>query len=105
MVLTTFATTRFLIALVASAVLGATAYAQTTEPKSDTSKTIVIPYSSAFEGYRAYADEPLTSWKTANDTAARIGGWREYAKQAQSGVSTPAGPVVPETKPALKAVP
>ena len=105
MVLTTCAVPRFLIAMVANVVLTTTAYAQTTVPKSDTSKTIAMPYQSAFEGYRAYADELVADWKTANDTAARIGGWREYAKQAQSEVGTPPRPVVPETKPALKATP
>lgn len=39
-------------------------------------------YRSAFEGYRPYTDEKIVSWKEANDTAARIGGWRAYAKEA-----------------------
>ncbi|MDB5931664.1 MAG: hypothetical protein JWR60_3371, partial [Polaromonas sp.] len=39
-------------------------------------------YRSAFEGYRPYTDEKTVNWKEANDTAARIGGWREYAREA-----------------------
>ena len=40
------------------------------------------PYRSALEGYRAYTDEKIVDWKDANATVARIGGWREYAKEA-----------------------
>ena len=48
------------------------------------------PYKSAFEGYQAYSDDPMVNWKAANDDVARIGGWREYAKQAQQPQNTPA---------------
>ncbi len=41
-----------------------------------------LRYRSAFEGYRRYADEPVTPWKAANDQVGRIGGWRTYAKEA-----------------------
>ncbi len=44
-------------------------------------------YRSAFEGYRPYTDEKIISWQGANDTAGRIGGWREYARE-----SAPAAP-------------
>ena len=40
------------------------------------------PYRSAFEDYQPYTDEKIVNWKEANDTTARIGGWREYAKEA-----------------------
>ena len=39
-------------------------------------------YRSALEGYQRYTDEKTVNWKEANDAAARIGGWREYAKEA-----------------------
>ena len=45
---------------------------------------------SAFDGYKPYIDETLGNWKAANDNVARIGGWREYAKQAQQPDDTPA---------------
>ena len=45
---------------------------------------------SAFDGYKPYTDEPPGNWKAANDNVARIGGWREYAKQAQQPDDTPA---------------
>ena len=40
------------------------------------------PYRSALEGYQRYTEEKTVNWKEANDVTARIGGWREYAKEA-----------------------
>ena len=40
------------------------------------------PYRSALEGYQRYTEEKMVNWKEANDATARIGGWREYAKEA-----------------------
>lgn len=48
---------------------------------------------SAFEGYRPFADEPLTSWRESNDNVGRIGGWRAYAREAQQ----PAAPATATT--------
>ena len=45
---------------------------------------------SAFDGYKPYTDEPIGNWKAANENVAQIGGWREYAKQAQQPDNTPA---------------
>jgi hypothetical protein len=39
-------------------------------------------YRSTLEGYQRYTDEKTINWKEANDATARIGGWREYAKEA-----------------------
>ena len=62
-----------------------TARAQTAAPISDTAPAA---YRSTLEGYKPYADEKIMSWKESNDTAGRIGGWREYAKQAAQPEST-----------------
>ena len=43
---------------------------------------------------RAAADGPI-SWREANDTVARIGGWRVYAREANQ----PADPQAPEPRP------
>ena len=48
------------------------------------------PYRSTLEGYQRYTDEKTVNWKEANDATARIGGWREYAKEASQS-QTPAG--------------
>ena len=45
-------------------------------------------YRSALEGYQPFTDEKIVDWKEANDNAGRIGGWREYAKEA-SDAQTP----------------
>ncbi|MEO7159282.1 MAG: hypothetical protein ABIX00_02005 [Polaromonas sp.] len=47
-------------------------------------------YRSALERYQRYTDEKTVNWKDANDTTARIGGWREYAKEASQS-QMPAG--------------
>ena len=71
--------TRYLRATwAASLLLVGAAHAQTAAPPA-----------SAFDRYKPYTDEPIGNWKAANDTTARIGGWREYAKQAQGLDSRP----------------
>ena len=42
-------------------------------------------YRSAFEGYRPFQPPEVRGWREANDEVARIGGWKAYAKEAQSG--------------------
>jgi hypothetical protein len=44
-----------------------------------------LSYRSAMEGYQRFSDEKVGSWREANDNVGRIGGWREYAKEAQQG--------------------
>ncbi|MBC7648425.1 MAG: hypothetical protein H7197_04820 [Vitreoscilla sp.] len=72
MVLSTSTPLRLLSAWAAAVLLASVAHAQTAAPPA-----------SAFESYKPYTDEPIGNWKTADDTTARIGGWREYARQAQ----------------------
>ena len=47
-------------------------------------------YASAFARFqRGDADKPV-SWREANDTVARIGGWRVYAREAKQPDAAPA---------------
>jgi len=46
-----------------------------------------LKYRSSLAGYRRFADEKPAPWKEANETAARIGGWRAYAREAQQGAA------------------
>jgi len=46
-------------------------------------------YRSAFEGYRAYSEQPFESWRKANDLVGSIGGWQAYARESQ-GKAAPA---------------
>lgn len=63
-------------------------------------KSAPVPYRSAMDGYKPYTDEKVIDWKQANDSTGRIGGWREYAKEAQqpdaaNGGAKPAPDVKP----------
>lgn len=80
------------LAFSSATLLAGYATAQTAAPAMPSTKPVVtapLPYKSAFEGYQAYGDDKMTSWKAANDEVARIGGWREYARQALQPENTP----------------
>ena len=55
-------------------------------------------FGSVFGSYQPYTEEKIADWKQANDTAARIGGWRAYAKEAAE--PAPARLPAPATSPA-----
>ena len=64
------------------------------------------PYRSAMEGYKPYTDEKIVDWKQANDSTGKIGGWREYPKEAQqpdaadaSAKPAPDGKPAPDARP------
>ena len=91
-----------LAACVAGVLSVSTAHAQTEGPKSAALPAVAEapePYRSAFEGYQPYTEEKITNWKAANDTVDQIGGWREYAKQAQQPANTPAQTIRPGQAP------
>jgi hypothetical protein len=77
--------------LAAPALLALTASAQVSTPAAPASSprkpgavsAALLPYRSALAGYQPFGDEKPQPWKAANDTAANIGGWRSYAKQAR----------------------
>lgn len=51
-----------------------------------------------FRPGRRGADDPAIPWREANDTVARIGGWRAYAREAHApspGASATARPPAP----------
>ncbi len=84
---------RLLTAWVSSMLLASAAHAQ-----------IAAPPASVFESYKPYTNESIGNWKAANDSTARIGGWREYARQAQGTESKPENTPEPVTK-AVEATP
>jgi hypothetical protein len=43
-----------------------------------------LKYSSSLDSFRAFSDDKPVPWKDANDTTARIGGWRAYAREARA---------------------
>ena len=98
----TFNVRTLLIAVASATLLASHAGAQTKVPASTDTPPAPTRFKSALEGYQAYSDDKMTSWKAANDEVARIGGWREYAKQAQQPEDTPAtkaGEVKPKATP------
>ncbi len=60
-----------------------------------------LTYVSVFGPYRAFADEPLSSWRDANELTERIGGWRAYAREAQEPGASASRPAA--SMPAKKA--
>ena len=62
-----------------------------------------VVYRSPLAEYRRFADQPVGSWREANDAANRAGGWRAYARESRepapaAAASQPAGS--PATAPA-----
>ena len=55
----------------------------TPDSKSTASSSVTRSYRSVFADYRAYSEQPIVSWREANDSVGRVGGWREYAKEAR----------------------
>ena len=54
-----------------------------------------LAYRSAFDGYRGFTDQPVGSWRKANDDVGRIGGWKAYAREGQGGGAAGVGATVP----------
>jgi hypothetical protein len=83
----------------------ATAFAQQTPPQAARSPAQEPApssvYRSAWSGYRPFADEKVISWKDANDEVRRIGGWRAYLRESQSG-QPPGSEGAARTAPASK---
>lgn len=80
------------------ALLATVATAQIVAPSQADSTSATLPakvvYQSPISGYQPYADQPVQSWREANDRVGRIGGWRAYAKEAAAGKSTQETPAV-----------
>ena len=80
------------------ALLAAVATAQTMAPSRADSTNTALPaklgYLSPISGYQPYVDQPVQSWREANDRVGRIGGWRAYAKEAAAGEPAKETPAV-----------
>ena len=56
-----------------------------------------LNFASVLSRYKPMTDQKLGSWRDANDTVTRIGGWRAYLKEAQAPSATTAPmPAVPQ---------
>ena len=68
------------------------------DPLDATASVPALSYVSSFSQYRLLGDEKPVSWRDANDTVTRIGGWRVYAREAQQpdpATVAPAAPTAP----------
>lgn len=59
-----------------------------------------LGYRSVFEGYVPFSDGPPTSWREANETVRRRGGWKAYAQEAEGGDAAADAPGVSGASPA-----
>jgi hypothetical protein len=92
-----FSRWRLLLALPA-ALLTATAAAQSQpvlqaarpDPLDAKASVPTLVFESSFSQYQRFSDQKLISWREANDTVTRIGGWRVYAREAQQPDPVPA---------------
>jgi hypothetical protein len=74
------------IALLATAFAHAQGTSKSTEradPLDPQARVPAATYSSPLATYRRLGDDTPVSWKAANETVNRIGGWRAYAREAQ----------------------
>ena len=53
------------------------------DPLDPAASVPALRYTSAFAPSRQLGDDKPLSWRDANDTVTRIGGWRVYAREAQ----------------------
>lgn len=66
------------------------------DPLDANAKVPPLLHQSSLASYRRMADDKPLSWREANDTVTRIGGWRVYAREAQqSDTAAAAKPAAP----------
>ena len=85
-----------------SIIAGCSAFAQQSPPAAKPAPQLEVPYRSALEGYRPFADEKVAPWTASNEAVRSAGGWRAYAREAQEGAGQSATPATP-TAPAASA--
>lgn len=93
------------VAFAAVAQTTPTSSARKADPLDTSARVPAAAYESAFSRYRRAADDKAISWRDANDTAARIGGWRVYAREAQQPDPAPSAPAATPAKPDRKDMP
>jgi hypothetical protein len=53
-----------------------------------------LRFNSSLGSFRGLGDDKSVPWKEANDTTARIGGWRAYAREARAPAAAASAPMV-----------
>jgi hypothetical protein len=62
---------------------GTPSRAERDDPLDPRARVPAASYPSPLANYRRLGDETPGSWKAANETVNRIGGWRAYSREAQ----------------------
>jgi hypothetical protein len=75
------------------------------DPLDPQAKVPALRYESSFSAARRGADGKPVSWREANDSVARIGGCRVYAREAQQAEPDIAAPAAPASASAAKPMP
>jgi len=57
------------------------AWAMSPDPLDAGAPAHALSYQSPLEHYQGWRDQPLESWRDANELVGRIGGWRTYAQE------------------------
>ena len=99
---------RLVLAMFAMIALGQSAHAQdasqSQRPNPSDTQALVPPviYLSTLQNYRPFTEQEVGVWKELNDTTARVGGWRVYARQAREPDPTDAKPIAKEKEPPIQ---
>jgi hypothetical protein len=74
----------------------------TAEPRPDpldaATPVPALRYRSSLDSFRALGDDKPVPWQEANDTTARIGGWRVYAREARVPAPAASAPLAGSQK-------
>ena len=85
--------------LLASVLLSSAAAAQSRLPASDPgdagARVAAFVHQPLFRDYQSAHEVSLGSWREANDTVGRIGGWRAYAREANADAERSGEPAAP----------
>ncbi len=68
----------------------------TTAPSGSGTSTL-LRFESVLSRYKPMSDQKLSTWREANDTVTRIGGWRTYLKESQTPDAV--APATPNSRP------
>lgn len=84
------------LAAVAVALIAGGAHAQgRPKPEDPAAPAAPLGHASAFEGYRAFADEPLAPWRAVNDEVGRVGGHAGVLRAEERKPAPPAAAPAP----------
>jgi hypothetical protein len=99
-------TTHFGLAFAACLAVSASAHAQSAvtpakpDPLNPSAAVPAAAHATSLARYRPAGDVKVGSWREANDTVARIGGWRVYAREAAKPEPSAQVPSAPGSAPA-----